>query len=236
MAEGEPRFEQVEIPLPEPLHGLESVTATLGIPEWWPTGARVSVVLAHGTQLDDPQLESLQHKLTARKVLTLRFAFPFVVAGKKKADPMSVLERTYIDALSILSRDPTAAPAHVFIGGKNLGAYTAAHVATRRVRAEGVFFLGYPLHKQDDPSDPRADRLYRIINPMLFIQGEKDRHCDLATLKQTLARIGAPWNLHRVPEADHSFRVPKKSGRSAEDVEAEMLATLEAWIRQTLGE
>lgn len=236
MTEGEPRFEKVEVPLAEPVHGLKHVTATLGIPEWWPTGARVSVVLAHGAQREDSVLEALQQKLTERKVLTLRFAFPFVEAGKKKQDPMPLLERVYADAVSVLSRDPTSAPAHVFMGGKNLGALVAAHLATRRIRAEGIFFVGFPLHKQDDPGDPRSDRLYRIINPMLFVQGDKDRHCDLPTLRKVMARIGAPSNLHIVPDADHTFRVPKKSGRSEEEVESEILATLEAWMRQTLGE
>ena len=122
------------------------------------------------------------------------------------------------------------------MGGRNLVALVAAHAATARVRAEGVFFLGYPLHKQDDPSEPRADRLFRIINPMLFVQGQKDRHCDLAALRRTLQKVGAPVHLHTVEEADHTFRVAKKSGRTPEDVQAEVLASLDAWIHRTLGE
>jgi len=40
------RYEDVRIPLHEPGHELESVSGVLGIPEWWPTGSRVGVVLA----------------------------------------------------------------------------------------------------------------------------------------------------------------------------------------------
>jgi predicted alpha/beta-hydrolase family hydrolase len=236
LVEAAAQFEQVKIPLPEPVHDLETVSGTLGIPEWWPTGSRISVVLAHGSQKDDPLLEGLQRELTQRKYLTLRFAFPFVESGRKKADPIGILQRTYTAALAILGRDPTAAPAHVFIGGKNLGALAAAHAAAARARVDGLFFLGYPLHKQDDPSQVRAERLFRIINPMLFIQGTRDRHCDLPTLRRTLMRVGAPWQLHTVEEADHFFRVSKKSGRSTEQVQAEVLAAVDAWIRKTLGE
>ena len=230
------QFEEVQIPLPEPVHELEAVRGILGIPEWWPTGSRVAVVLAQGAAGDDPLLDTLQRELTERKYLTLRFGFPFMEARRKRPDPMPVLQRTYTAALSILGRDPSAAPAHVFIGGKNLGALAAAHAATARVRIEGLFFLGYPLHKQDDPSEVRAERLYRVINPMLFVQGSKDRHCDIDTLRRTLGRVGAPVQLHTVAEADHTFRVAKKSGRTPEDVSAEVMASLDAWIKKTLGE
>ncbi len=236
MSEAPAQFEEIEIPLGDPVHDLESIPATLGVPEWWPTGSRVSVVMAQGSAGEDPLLEYLQRELTERKVLTLRFPFPFMVAGKKKPDDMRVLQRTYQAAVSILGRDPTAAPAHVFMGGKNLGGLVAAHAATGRLRVEGLFFLGFPLHKQDDPSDVRSERLFRVVSPMLFVQGTRDRHCDLPTLRRTLGRVGAPVQLHAVSEADHQLRVPKKSGRSPESVHAEVLASLEAWIKQTLGE
>jgi hypothetical protein len=230
------RFEEVKIPLPEPIHGLQTVTGVLGIPEWWPTGSRIGIVLAHATQKEDPLLESIQRGLTERSYLTLRFRFPYAEAGKKRPDPMPVLHRTYQSAVSILGRDPSAAPSHVFTGGKNLGALVAAHAATSRIRVEGLFFLGYPLHKQDKPDEVRADRLFRVISPMLFVQGARDRHCDLPTLRRTLARVGAPVQLHIVEDADHSFRVPRKSGRTPEEIETEIMTTLAGWIRSVLGD
>jgi predicted alpha/beta-hydrolase family hydrolase len=212
------------------------VTGVLGIPEWWPTGSRIGIVLAQATQKEDPLLESIQRGLTERTYLTLRFRFPYAEAGKKRPDPMPVLHRTYQSAVSILGRDPSAAPSHVFTGGKNLGALVAAHAATSRIRVEGVFFLGYPLHKQDKPDEVRADRLFRVISPMLFVQGARDRHCDLPTLRKTLARVGAPVQLHVVEDADHSLRVPRKSGRTPQEIEAEIMTTLAGWIRSVLGD
>lgn len=236
MALAEAQYQDIKIPLSEPVHGLESVNGVLGIPEWWPTGSRISVVLAQASAGEDPLIEGLQRSLTECKYLTLRFCFPYQQAGKKKPDDPHILQRTFHSAVNLLGRDPTAAPAHVFIGGKNIGALAAAHTATSRLRIEGIFFMGFPLHKQDKTEDLRAERLWRVISPMLFLQGNKDRHCDLPALRTTLARVGAPVQLHVIDEADHTLKVAKKSGRTAEQVEAEVFATLQAWILKTLGD
>ncbi len=236
MVEPTARFEDIEIPLPEPVHDLSAVKGVLGVPEWWPTGSRVSVVLAHGKEAEDPLLEGLQRALTERKFLTLRFRFPFVEAEKSRPDDTPVLLRTFRAAAAVLGRDPTAAPAHLFIGGKNLGAQAAAYAAAARLRVDGVFLLGYPLHKQGSTAELRDDPLYRVISPTLFVQGTRDRHCDLDVLRRVLLRVGAVSKLHVVDEADHGFKVLKKSPRTQEDVEAEVLTALHDWIAKVLGE
>jgi hypothetical protein len=235
LSDAAPQFEEIKIPLPDRLHDLDTVTGLLGIPEWWPTGSRVAVVIARASGEPDPLIEHIQRELTAKKMLTLSFPMPYMQAGKKNPDDMRFMKRTYQAAVALLAQDPSAAPAHVFIGGKNMGALVAAHAATTRMRVEGLFLFGFPLHKQDDPSDPRSEQLFRAITPMLFVQGQRDRHCDLPTLRRTLARVGAPVQLHVVDEADHALRVPKKSGRTPEQVNAEILAALEAWMKKTLG-
>ncbi len=235
VSESAPQYEPIKIPLPEPVHGLDSVTGRLGVPEWWPTGARVSVVIAQASAAEDPLLDTLQKALTERKYLTLRFPMPFMVADKKKPDEPRIMQRTYQAAIQVLSQDPSAAPAYVFAGGKNVGAIAASHAATTRLRIQGLFFLGYPLHKLDDTHDVRAERLYRVVTPMLFVQGSRDRHCDLPTLRKTLGRVGAPVHLHVVEEADHQLHVPKKSDRTQEQVNHEVLAVLETWVRKSLG-
>lgn len=237
MSDAAPQFEEIKIPVPDRVHNLDTVTGVLGIPEWWPTGARVSVVIARASLAEDPLIDHIQRELTAKKILTLSFPLPFMVAGKKNPDDVRILKRAYQAAVALLAQDPSAAPAHVFAGGKNIGALVAAHTATAtaRMRVEGLFLLGYPLHKQDDPSDPRSEQLYRAVAPMLFVQGQRDRHCDLPTLRKTLARVGAPVQLHVVADADHQLRVPKKGERSQEQVNGEVLGALESWMRKTLG-
>jgi len=230
------RFEELKIPVPSEAGGLE-VSGVLGIPEWWPSGARVGVVLGPGNtgRCDDPLVENLHRQLTEHKFLTLRFNFPFGEAGKKRPDPLLTLRQTYRAAVQILSVDPTSAPAHIFIGGIGLGAKVASHVATDRIRVTGFFSLAYPLHTANKPEKLEAEQLYRIITPMLFIQGSRAKNCDLDVLRRSLARVGAPTALQVVEAADHLMKVSKKSGRTHEEVVAEALAAIEAWTEKVVG-
>jgi predicted alpha/beta-hydrolase family hydrolase len=233
------RFENIKIPLREPAHGLEEISGVLGIPEWWPTGSRVAVAMAHGSSgdMNEPVLEQLHRELTARRFLALRFNFPFAEAGKRaQSDSPETLEAAFRAALSVLGRDPTAAPAHLFIGGKGIGGRAAAHLATSRLRVDGLFFLGFPLHTQDKPEQTHAEHLYRIIAPMLFVQGTRDRMCDLDTLRQTLKRVGAPTTLYVSEDADQNFHVPKRSSRDDEEVRRELVELVIGWFQKILSE
>ncbi len=237
MVETSARFEELRIPLLDPVHGLRDVSAVLGTPRWWPTGARVGVVLAHdvGSSFQDPLLVHLHQQLTERRCLCLRFNFPFAEAKKRRADPVPVLRRALRSAVGALARDPSAAPAHLFLGGMGLGARTAAEVAAARLRVDGLLFLGFPLHPPQRPGQAQADELYRVVSPMLFVQGTRDRRCDRAALQRALSRVGAPTALHVCGEADHHLRVLKKSGRSDDEVRDEVLGVVDAWIQKVSG-
>lgn len=231
------RFEEVRIPLSETVHGLDHVRGVLGTPEWWPTGERVAIVFAHGTSkaCDDPLIATLAHGLAERGFLTLRFNFPFGEAGKRaSADSPAVLERTFRSALALLGRDPTALPARLFVGGLGLGGRVAATLVADRLRVDGLFLLGFPLHTQDKKQQVEAEVLYRATSPMLFVQGTRDRRCDGPTLGAVLRRVGAPVEIHDVAEADSAFHVPKRSGRSQAEVHAEVFAVLSSWLTRRL--
>jgi len=232
------RFEEIKVPLAEPVHGLEEVSAVLGIPRWWPTGARVGVVFAHGAgaNYEEPAIEALHRELTERRYLCLRFNFPWAEAGKRRPDSPGVLRRTLRSAISMLTRDPTAQPAHLLLAGRGLGAETVADLSVARLRADGLILLGYPLHAPGKNAVPDAEPLYRVVSPMLFLTGTRDRHCDPDTLRKTLTRIGAPTELHVVEDADHRFKVLKKSGRTPEEVSQEMLGVVDGWIEKVLGD
>ncbi len=142
LVEPSAHYEDIRIPLRNAVHELDSVSGVLGIPEWWPTGARVAVAMAHGStgDLNDPVLEVLHRELTENKCLSLRFNFPFAEAGKRSAaDSMAVLEHTFRAAVGVLGRldpdldhavfDPDLEAAH--------GAGRIVGTVTRR-RLEGV--------------------------------------------------------------------------------------------------
>ena len=232
------KFEELRIPLREPVGALEAVSAVLGVPQWWPTGSRVSVAIAHGSSrtMDEPLVEYLHRELTERGYMTLRFNFPFADLKKRRADDLRVLVQAFRSAVSMLGRDPTAAPAHLFLGGIGLGSKAAVQLATQRLRIDGVFALGFPLHPAGKPEQVQAESLFRIIAPMLFLQGTRDRSCDLEALRGTLVRIGAPTSLHVVEEADNRFKIPKRAGRSEPEVWADLLARIDAWIQKLTGD
>ena len=231
------QFEQIRIPLGEPIHGRDSLSGVLGVPEWWPTGERIAVAIAHGgpSNFEDPLIIALASALTEKGYLTLRFNFPFAEAGKRSnADSLESLERGFSAALNVLGRDPTALPASLFVGGVGLGGRVAAGLVATRLHAEGLFLLGFPLHPQDKPEKSDPDVLFRSTTPMLFIQGTRDRRCNGTALRNALRRVGAPVELYDVEEADSAFHVPKKSGRTNEQVQAETFGVLSAWLTRRL--
>ncbi|HEY5658321.1 MAG TPA: alpha/beta family hydrolase [Myxococcota bacterium] len=237
MVDSSARFEELKIAIPDAVHGLDSVSAVLGVPRWWPTGSRVSIIIGHGStdDMNDPVLEHLHRELTERRYLTLRFNFPFAEAKKRRPDPMSVLRRTMRAAIGALGRDPSAAPAHLFLGGKGLGGQVAADLASSRVRVDGLFLLAYPLHPLGKPEKLAPEQLFRIVSPVLFLQGSRDRTCDIDLLRRTLTRVGAPSTLHVAEEADRHFKVLKKSPRTNEEVREELLQITDDWIQTILG-
>jgi predicted alpha/beta-hydrolase family hydrolase len=92
--------------------------------------------------------------------------------------------------------------------------------------------MGFPLHPAGKPELVSPEQLFRVISPMLFLQGERDRQCDIDVLRRTLTRVGAPTTLQVLGEADQHFRVLKKSRRTDEEVQEELLAYIYAWIQK----
>ncbi len=214
-----------------------SVSASIGIPEWWPSGHRAGVVLAHGlgTDMNDELLVQLQQRLMARGFLSIRFNFPFAEQGRKRPDPPALLERTFKLALHALLHDPEQAPALLVFGGFGLGARVAGDVIASGQKADGLLCLGYPLHPAGKPSQAKADALFRIICPILFVQGSRDAHCRLDRLDMLRRRIGAPTRVAVIEDADHTLAPIKRSSKTSEEIAAEVLGTVEAYLERTLG-
>jgi pimeloyl-ACP methyl ester carboxylesterase len=82
----------------------------------------------------------------------------------------------------------------------------------------GLVFLGYPLHPANKPEQLRSAHLGQIACPMLFLQGSRDSLCRLDRLAQVLQPLTTPTHLHVIDQGDHSFQVPKRSGRTTEEV------------------
>jgi predicted alpha/beta-hydrolase family hydrolase len=227
------RFEPLRIPVAPDA----SVSGVVGIPEWWPTGSRVGVVLAHdaGESLDQDFLVAMQRSLADDGFLSVRFNFPYAEAGKKRPDPDALLERTFRAALASLLPDPQNAPARLVLAGFGLGGRIAAQLVAQDVKTDGIVLLGYPLHPAGKPAQLRADALFRVTSPILFVQGTKDPTCRVDRLEQLIRRIGAPTGLCVLHDADHLFRPARGSGRPQDEIEREALSAVGAFIRTVTG-
>jgi predicted alpha/beta-hydrolase family hydrolase len=94
----------------------------------------------------------------------------------------------------------------------------------------GLAFLGFPLHAPGKASDERAAHLTEVTIPMLFLQGSRDDFADLSLLQPLVTKLGAGATLKLFDDADHSFHVPARSGRSDAEVREEMLDALAQWM------
>lgn len=231
--ETNPRFDDRQLQvLPD-----VAVSANLGIPEWWPSGNRVGLVLAHdvGSDMERELLVWLQHELVDRGVLTLRFNFPFAQQGRKRPDAEAVLDRAYRAAVAGLVDDPQNAPAQLVFAGFGLGCRVAAQMVAHGSKADALICLGYPLHAAGKPSQLKADPLFRVICSTLFVQGTRDTHCRIDRLQTLLRRIGAPTQLATIEDTDHGLDPIKRASRSEEEVRQEIRAAVLAFLVQVTG-
>jgi len=102
-------------------------------------------------------------------------------------------------------------------------------------KVAGLVFFGFPLHAPGKPSAGRGEHLLDVTVPMLFLQGTRDKLAELRHLKPLCARLGGKATLHIVEEADHSFHVPKRTGRTDEEILEELARVVGEWSVKVTG-
>jgi predicted alpha/beta-hydrolase family hydrolase len=98
----------------------------------------------------------------------------------------------------------------------------------------GLAFLGFPLHPAGKPSRERAEHLFAVQIPLLFLQGTRDTLAALDEIEPVCQALGARATLKLFADADHSFHVPARSGRKDAQVLGEVLDALVGWIDRRL--
>jgi hypothetical protein len=207
------------------------VSAAIAFPDGYVSGSAPVVLLAHGAGSDmhHPFLVAMQTGLSAAGYVAVAFNFPYREAGRRIPDARPVLERCYRAVLDAVVADPSLAPPWVVIGGRSMGGRMATYLAAAGARVRGVLLLGYPLHPAGKPDALRADHLSSVRIPMLFVQGTRDALAGLARLGPVLASLPNA-TLHLVEDGDHSFKVPRRTGRSEADVRADILSATVEWL------
>jgi len=197
-----------------------------------PPRARACYVQAHGAGavMDHPFMENVAHGLASRGIATLRYQFPYMERGSKRPDPPPLAQATVRAAVSAAQRLlPDIA---LIAGGKSFGGRMASQ-AQAKAPLEGVHglaFLGFPLHPAGRPSQDRAEHLFEVTIPMLFLQGTRDNLASLDQLEPVCKQLGKRATLTLFPDADHSFHVPARTGRKDAQVLDDVLDALAAWL------
>ena len=188
-------------------------------------------MLAHGAGagMRHAFLEQLAQALALRKVATFRYEFLYMEKGGGRPDPPAVAAARVREAVAEAARVMPGLP--LFAGGKSFGGRMTSTAAAESPLpgVRGLVFLGFPLHPPGQPGIGRAEHLDRVTVPMLFLQGTRDTFAQLPLLEPVIARLKPRATLHLIDGGDHSFKVPKSSGRTTEDVMRGLAETIAAW-------
>jgi len=197
---------------------------------------RVSLVLAHGAGAGQTSdfMVAYAEGLAARGIATLTFNFLYMETGRRLPDRSDKLEaccRKVVGAFHAGLFAKILGRGALVIGGKSMGGRIASQIAAADgMGVSGLLLLGYPLHPPGRPKQLRAGHLTEVKAPMLFVQGERDPFGTPAELRPVLRWLGPPASLCVVEDADHSFKVPKRGGRSPQQVKDFVMDEIERWI------
>ncbi|MEP7247208.1 MAG: alpha/beta family hydrolase [Gammaproteobacteria bacterium] len=201
-----------------------------------PARATACFVLAHGAGagMRHAFLEATANGLAERGIATLRYQFPYMESGSKRPDPPALCHATVRAAVAEAARRAPSLP--LIAGGKSFGGRmtTQAQATAPLPGVVGLAFIGFPLHPPKRPSDERAEHLSKVHVPMLFLQGTRDEFAEPQLLEPLIARLADRATLKSFPDADHSFHVRARSGRTDAQTFNELLEELAGWIGTTL--
>ena len=197
-----------------------------------PPDAKACLALAHGAGagMTHRAMAATADGLERLGVATLRYQFPYMEAGKKRVDAPAVAQTTVRAAVAAARERAAGLP--LFAGGRSFGGRmtSQAQAAAPLEGVRGLVFFAFPLHLAGKPGTQRAAHLAEVEIPMLFVQGTKDTLADLGLLKDVLKGLGARAALQLIPDADHAFHVPAKTGRKDAEVLEAALAEVAAWM------
>jgi len=195
-----------------------------------PPDARFLYVFAHGAGagMRHHFMEDAASLLAAQGIATLRYQFPYVEQGSRRIDPQPILLSTVRAAVAAAREAAPDLP--LLAGGKSMGGRMTSLAASKEPLAvKGIVFFGFPLHPAGAPATERGEHLAAVPNPMLFLQGTRDKLSDLDLLRPVVDGLGSRATLHVVEGADHGFDMLKRSGRTAAEVLEELAKTVATW-------
>ncbi len=197
-----------------------------------PDNAEYVLIFAHGAGvgMNNKFMEQISLSLADQKIATLRFNFPYMEKGKKMPDTKPVCSAAINAAVRKASKLSPDIP--LFAGGKSFGGRMTSTAASEGMLSDvrGIVFFGFPLHAPGKPSNERAEHLYKVNIPMLFLQGTRDALASLDLLKPVCRKLGKKAELFIIEGADHSFHVSKEYNMKDSDVIELICKEVKRWM------
>jgi uncharacterized protein len=197
-----------------------------------PTPVQAGYVLAHGAGagMSHPFMSAAAEQFSMRGIATLRYQFPYMEHGSRRPDPPQIAHAAVRAAVNEAARRLPDVP--LFAGGKSFGGRMTSQAQAQAPLPGimGLVFLGFPLHPAKQPSLDRAQHLTSVRVPMLFLQGARDSLAEPHLIARVVADRGTGATLTTFPDADHSFHVPARTGRTDAQLLAEVCNAIAAWM------
>ena len=169
------------------------------------------MTIAHGAGagMEHPFMESLSQELAKESISTVRFNFPYMENRRGRPDPAPIAEKTVETVINKTHELYPRLP--VFVSGKSFGGRMSSQRLSKDCPAfvKGIIFLGFPLHPAGAPATDRANHLFLISIPMLFLQGTRDALAEMKLMEPLQKKLPLA-TLKKFEGADHSFKVSKK--------------------------
>jgi len=194
----------------------------------------VVFVCAHGAggNMNDRGIVQTANTLRSRGLGVVRFNFLYKEKKSGRPDPMPRLKECITAVVSRVREE--IEPKKLIIGGRSMGGRAASMLAADGFECDGLLLLAYPLHPPGRPDQLRDAHLPAIKVPVLCFNGTRDPFCTPALMKEALKKVKTDWKMHWVEGADHSFHVPKSSGRTDAEVLAEIGNATEVWVSRRI--
>jgi len=191
-------------------------------------------ICAHGAggHMNDKGMLATSVQLRGRGLQMVRFNFLYREKGSSAPDPMLRLKQCYVAVIEHVRR--AIEPKILILGGRSMGGRVASMLAADSVPCDGLLLLAYPLHPTGQPHKLRDAHLKRIGVPVLCFNGTRDALCRRDLMEQAIGRLSDRWTMHWLEGADHSFHVLKSSGRTDEDMMAEVGQACQAWLARAI--
>ena len=201
-----------------------------------------TIVIGHGAGANQSSgfMQLFASGLAERGLDAMTFNFVYTERGKGVPDPKAKLEACFRAVIDAALTHKKLKGNRLYIGGKSMGGRIASQVAADACakgeslakQIDGLVFLGYPLHPPGNPAKLRVEHLPQIKMPMLFVQGTRDSLGTPDEIKPFIKKLRLPAKIYEIEGGDHSFKAPKKFGKTQEEVYEAVLNEIVEWVKE----